>query len=86
VTKQLYFAEQAAGSQMGPKIMRQNVHISLNGRQDITNGLKNHTTNIQISLQERADIVSLPQGWIQEIKCMYPVLLMHGFFYNLYTK
>ncbi len=25
-------------------------------------------------------IVSLPQGWIQEIKCMYPALLMHGLF------
>jgi hypothetical protein len=32
------------------------------------------------------NIVSLPRGWIQEIKCMYLVLLMAWFIFNLNTK
>jgi hypothetical protein len=31
-------------------------------------------------------IVSLPRGWIQGIKRMYPALLMYGLKYGLSTK
>ncbi len=31
-------------------------------------------------------VVSLPRGWIQEIKCMYLVHLTHGLFLTLNTE
>jgi hypothetical protein len=46
----------------------------------MTSGGTNWTQLYLLSNQSRT--VSLPRGWIQEIKRMYPVLLMHGLFFT----
>jgi hypothetical protein len=43
-------------------------------------------SHLSLTLHSCSDNCSLPRRWVQEIKCMHPVLLTHGLFFNLNTK
>ncbi len=43
-------------------------------------------SHLSLTLHSCSDNCSLPRRWVQEIKCMHPVLLTHGLFFNLHVN